>query len=115
MTRGSLAAGNPCWLEHDPCRHPLAMMLASRMSLDDDQVECAAGCGHRLCSDRGPVECACHLPAAKADALSRYCLRVVVEWSVESCASVQLTSCTLAHWKTVKVGSGHLTLSLCFF
>ena len=36
------------------------------MTLNDDvQVECAAGCGHRLYSDRGPFECPCHWPAAK--------------------------------------------------
>ena len=36
------------------------------MALDDDvQVEWAAGCGHRLYSDRGLLECPCHWPAAK--------------------------------------------------
>ena len=28
-------------------------------------MECAAGCGHRLYSDRGRLECPCHWPAAK--------------------------------------------------
>ena len=29
------------------------------------QVECAVGCGHRLYSDRGPLECPCHWSPAK--------------------------------------------------
>ena len=35
------------------------------------QVDCAAGCGHRLYSDRGPVECPCHWPAAKVAQVGR--------------------------------------------
>ena len=57
----------PVVLEHGPCRHPLAGLLASAMVLDDAvQVECFAGCGHWLYSDRGPLECPCHWPPAKA-------------------------------------------------
>ena len=57
----------PVVLEHGRCRHPLAILLASVMVLDDVVfVECAAGCGHRLYSDRGPLECPCHWPPAKA-------------------------------------------------
>ena len=53
-------------LEHGPCRHPLAALLATAMDLEAVvQVECVVGCGHRLYSDRGPVECPCHWPAAK--------------------------------------------------
>ena len=68
-----LPRGNsPPVFEHGPCRHPLAIALASRMVLDDvGLVDCAAGCGHRLYSDRGPVECPCHWPAAKAVAVAR--------------------------------------------
>ena len=41
-------------------------LLTAGMALEDVvQVECAAGCGHRLYSDRGPFECPCHWPAAK--------------------------------------------------
>ena len=57
----------PVVLEHGRCRHPLASLLASVMALDDVVlVECAAGCSHRLYSDRGPLECPCHWPPAKA-------------------------------------------------
>ena len=57
----------PVVLEHVRCRHPLASLLASVMALDDVVfVECAAGCGHRIYSDRGPLECPCHWPPAKA-------------------------------------------------
>ena len=57
----------PVVLEHGRCRHPLAGLLASAMVLGDVvQVDCAAGCGHRLYSDRGPLECPCHWPPAKA-------------------------------------------------
>ena len=53
-------------LERGPCRHPLAALLATRMDLEVVvQVDCAAGCGHRLYSDRGPFECPSHWPAAK--------------------------------------------------
>ena len=64
----TLPRGNaPEVLEQGPCGHPVAALLASRMDLDQvELVECAAGCGHRLYSDRGPLECPCHWPAAKA-------------------------------------------------
>ena len=40
--------------------------LVGGMALDDIvQVECSAGCGHRLYSDRGALECPCHWPSAK--------------------------------------------------
>ena len=59
-------------LEHGPCRHPLAALMATAMVLDDVvEVECTAGCGHRLYSDRGPVECPCHWPAAKVAQVDR--------------------------------------------
>ena len=62
----------PVVLEHGRCRHPLAILLASVMVLDDVVfVECAAGCGHRLYSDRGPLECPCHWPPAKAAWVAR--------------------------------------------
>ena len=62
----------PVVLEHGRCRHPLASLLASVMVLDDVVfVECAAGCGHRLYSDRGPLECPCHWPPAKAAWVAR--------------------------------------------
>ena len=51
--------------EQGPCLHPLAALLTSSMSLADVvQVQCSAGCGHRLYSDRGPFACPCHWPAA---------------------------------------------------
>ena len=34
-------------------------------------MECAAGCGHRLYSDRGRLECPCHWPSAKVAQLAR--------------------------------------------
>ena len=41
------------------------------MALDDVvQVECAAGCGHRLYSDR-PLECPCHWSPEKAAKVER--------------------------------------------
>ena len=53
--------------EQGPCGHPLAALLTSRMSLADVvQVQCSSGCGHWLYSDRGPLECPCHLPPAQA-------------------------------------------------
>ena len=59
-------------LEHGPCRHPLASLLTAGMVLDDVvQVDCAAGCGHRLYSDRGRLECPCHWPAAKVAQIAR--------------------------------------------
>ena len=40
--------------------------LVGGMALDDIvQVECSVGCGHRLYSDRGTLECPCHWPSAK--------------------------------------------------
>ena len=57
---------DPPVLEHGLCRHPLATLLVAGMVLDDVvQVECAVGCGHRLYSDRGALECPCHWPSAK--------------------------------------------------
>ena len=59
-------------LEHGRCRHPLASLLASAMVLDDAVlVDCAGGCGHLLYSDRGPLECPCHWPPAKAVQVAR--------------------------------------------
>lgn len=59
-------------LEQGSCRHRLASLLASAMVLDDVvQVDCAAGCGHRLYSDLGPLECPCHWPPAKAAQVAR--------------------------------------------
>ena len=59
-------------LEHGPCRHPLAALLAAGMVLDDIvQVKCAAGCGHWLYSDRGSFECPCHWPVAKVTRVDR--------------------------------------------
>ena len=67
------AAGDDPVLEHGPCRHPLAGMLALALPLDNvQQVDCsAAGCGCRLYSDRGRLACPCHWPAAKAAAAGR--------------------------------------------
>ena len=66
-------AGDEPVLEHGPCRHPLAGMLALALPLDNvQQVDCsAAGCGCRLYSDRGRLACPCHWPAAKAAAAGR--------------------------------------------
>ena len=59
-------------LEHGRCRHPLASLMAVAMVLDDVVlVECVTGCGHRLYSDRGPWECPCHWPAARAVQVAR--------------------------------------------
>ena len=66
LTSGPLAAEKIYrrFLEHGPCRHALAALLTAGMVLDEVvQVECAAGCGHRLYSDRGPLECP--LPLAR--------------------------------------------------
>ena len=63
-------------LEHGRCRHPLASLMAIAMVLDDVVlVECVAGCGHRLYSDRGPWECPCHWPPEKAARAARELLR----------------------------------------
>ena len=52
--------------ERGPCRHPLAALLTSRMSLADIvQVQCSSGCGHRLYSDRGAFACPCHWSPAQ--------------------------------------------------
>ena len=62
----------PLVLEYGPCRHPLAALLTAGMTLVDVvQVECAAGCGHRLYSDRGLFECPCHWPAAVVGQVAR--------------------------------------------
>ena len=48
-------------LKHGRCGHTLASLLIARMVLGDvAQAECAAGCGHRLYSGRGPIECPCY-------------------------------------------------------
>ena len=66
-------AGAITKLEHRPCRHPLAGMLTSGMSLDViERIHCAeTGCGCTLYSDRGRIQCPCHWPAAKAAAAGR--------------------------------------------
>ena len=62
----------PVALEHGRCRHPLASLMASAMVLFDVVlVDCAAGCGHRIYSGRGPLECPCHWPPAKAAQVAR--------------------------------------------
>ena len=59
-------------LEHGPCRHPLAALMTVGMVLNDVvQVDCATGCGHRLYSDRGPVDCPCHWEPAETARVSR--------------------------------------------
>ena len=64
---------DPPVLEHGPCRHPLASLLTAGMVLGDVvKVNCVTtGCGCRLYSDRGPLECPCHLPLTKVAALTR--------------------------------------------
>ena len=62
----------PVVLEHGRCRHPLASLMASAMVLFDVVlVDCAAGCGHRFYSDRGPVDCPCHWELAETARVSR--------------------------------------------
>ena len=62
----------PVVLEHGRCRHPLASLMASAMVLFDVVlVDCAAGCGHRIYSGGGPLECPCHWPPAKAAWVAR--------------------------------------------
>ncbi len=63
----------PPVLEHGPCRHPLAALMSTTMSLDVVvQVDCShTGCGCRIYSDRGPLECPCHLSSAQARALAK--------------------------------------------
>ena len=47
-------------------------LLTAAMVLDDVAlVECAVGCGHRLYSGRGPLECPCHWLSAKAVQVAR--------------------------------------------
>ena len=67
MTSGTLPRGNRVELsERGRCRHPLAALLATAMVLEAVvEVECAAGCGHRLYSDRGLFECPCHWSTSK--------------------------------------------------
>ena len=66
-------AGDILKLERGPCRHPLAAILTTAMPLVNvRQVDCStAGCGCRVYSDRGPLECPCHWPAARAAAVGR--------------------------------------------
>ena len=62
----------PVVSENGRCRHPLASLMASAMVLFDVVlVDCAAGCGHRIYSGRGPLECPCHWPPAKAAWVAR--------------------------------------------
>ena len=62
----------PVVLERGRCRHPLASLMASAMVLFDVVlVDCAAGCGHQIYSGRGPWECPCHWPPAKAAWVAR--------------------------------------------
>ena len=70
---GPLPRGNPTGiLEHGRCRHPVVSLMVSAMDLEAVvQVECAAGCGHLLYSDRGPVDCPCHWPAAESARIAR--------------------------------------------
>ena len=72
-TCSPLPRGNPTgFLEHGPCRHPLAALLASGMDLEAvRQVQCASGCGHRLYSDRGALVCPCHWSPAVAAGVAR--------------------------------------------
>ena len=72
MTSGPLPRRNCSgFLEQVRCSSPAAAIVASSMDLDlVELVECSAGCGHRLYSDRGPVECPCHWVAARTARLS---------------------------------------------
>lgn len=71
-------------LERGPCRHPLAALTATAIDLDRvELVESASGYGHRLYSDRGPVESPCHWPVAKVaqvvcvkDGFAAWCRRL---------------------------------------
>ena len=71
--RNPLPRGNRTGvLEHGPCRHPLASLLVSAMDLEAVvQVECVAGCGHWIYSDRGSLDCPCHWPPEKATQVAR--------------------------------------------
>ena len=62
----------PGALERGLCRHPLTALLATAMDLEAVvQVDCAAGCGHRVYSDRGSLDCPCHWPPEKAAQVAR--------------------------------------------
>ena len=65
-TSGTLPRQNRTgFSERGRCRHSVAALLVSRMDLDRMvQVDCLAGCGHRVYSDRGPVRCPCCWPTA---------------------------------------------------
>ena len=60
-------------LEHGPCRHPLAGIMALALPLYNiQQVGCeTAGCGCRVYSDRGRGQCPCHWSPVKAAAAYR--------------------------------------------
>ena len=59
-------------LEQTRCPHRLVGLLVSGMDVESvELVECAEGCGHRLYSDRGALECPCHWAAAKASQVAR--------------------------------------------
>ena len=60
-------------LEHGPCRHPLAGMLALALPLYNiQQVGCeTAGCGCRVYSDHDRGQCPCHWSPVKAAAAYR--------------------------------------------
>ena len=59
-------------LEQTRCPHRLADLLVQEMDLARvELVECAVGCGHRLYSDRGPVQCVCHWEPAETAWVSR--------------------------------------------
>ena len=66
-------AGDEPVLEHGPCRHPLAGMLALALPLDKaQQVDCStAGCRCSVYSDRQHAQCPCHWAPAKAAAVRR--------------------------------------------
>ena len=68
MLRGNRSG----FLEQVRWPSPAVGILASAMDLSlVELVECSEGCGHRLYSDRGPVGCACHWPAAMVAQLVR--------------------------------------------
>ena len=66
-------------LELVPCRHSVAILLSTQFVLEDVvQVDCVAGCGHWLYSDRGPLECPCHWPVERVARFGRALGRSVV-------------------------------------
>ena len=69
----TLPRGNPLGsLEQGPCRHPLASLLTAGMVLNDVvPVDCAAGCGHWIYSDRGALECLCCRPTVRVSQVAR--------------------------------------------